>query len=161
MPRYSGFGTRQREADQAHAGTKFFPQLANPFRSYFIADWEFDAARDGDDYGLSDRQCAAAFPKLYGDIDEMVSRREFSHVAKADFDPVEGDHVAKSRRAMIYTGDSYVISDDGLADFQSRGFATLHAINRALLTHPHRVQLPNCEFRIYVGDTAGLGDDSL
>lgn len=161
---YSGFGTRQREAganNQAHPGTKFFPQLANPFRNYFFADWKFDAARDGDDYGLSDRQCGAAFPKLYGDIDEMVSRRESNHIAKADFDSVEGDHVAKSIRAMIYRGELYLISDDGLADFQSRGFATLHAINRALLTYPDRGQLPNCEFRIYVGDMAGLGDDSL
>ena len=158
---YSGFGARQREAGQSLPGTNLFPQLANPFRSYFFADWEFDAARDGDNYGLSDRQCASAFPKLYGDIDEMVSRRQSNHIAKADFDSVKGDHVAKSIQAMIYRGELYVISDDGLADFQSRGFATLHAINRALLTYPDRGQLPNCEFRIYVGDMAGLGDDSL
>ena len=161
---YSGFGTRQRKAgadSQAHAGTKFVPPSANPFRSYFFADWQFDTARDGDNYGLSDRQCAAAFPKLYSDIDEMVSRRELNHIAKANFDAVEGDHVAKSIRAMVYRGELYVISDDGLEDFQSRGFATLHAINRALLTYPDRGQLPNCEFRIYVGDMAGHGNDSL
>lgn len=61
---YSGVGIRQREAgadSQAHPGTRFFPQLANPFRGYFLASWEFDTARDGDNYGLSDRQCAAAF----------------------------------------------------------------------------------------------------
>ena len=102
-----------------------------------------------------------SLPKVYGDIDEMVCRKEFNHVAKADFDSVEGDHVKESIRAIIYRGDLYVIPDNGLADVQSRGFATLSAINRALLAYPDRGQLPNCEFRIYVGDTAGHGNDSL
>lgn len=160
---YSGLGTRESEAgadSQAHYGKKFLPQFANPFRGYLFASWEFDAVRDGDDYGLSDRQCSAAFPKLYADIDEMVSRRELNHVAKADFDSVEGDHVGSSIRAMIHRGELYIISDDGLADYQSRGFATLHAINRALMAYTDRAQLPNCEFRIYVGDMA-QGDDTL
>ena len=142
----SGFGTRQREAgadNQAHPGTKFFPQLANPFRGNLFASWEFDAAPDGDDYGLSDRQCAAAFPKLYGDIDEMVSRRELNHVAKADFDSVEGDHVEKSIRAMIYRGELYVISDDGLAELQSRGLP--HCMRYIALCWPTRTEI---NFRI-------------
>ena len=85
---YSGSATRQRTDSQARLGTKLFPQVESPFQGYLFASWEFGAARDGDDYGLSDRQCAAAFPKIYGDIDEMVSRRKFFHVAKADLNSV-------------------------------------------------------------------------
>ena len=148
---YLKSGTIESEAGaESHFG--------NPFR---FGAWDFDVVRDGDDYGLSDSQCSAAFPKLYSDVDEMVSRRRQNHIAKADFDAVEGDHVKRSIRAMIHNGELYIISDDGLAKVQSRGFATLHAINRALLAYPNRARLPNCEFRVYVGDFAGRGNDTL
>lgn len=69
------------------------PHLADPFGGVNFGTWRFDPVRDGDDYGLSHRQCSAAFPKLYNDVDEMISRRQANHIAKADFDSVEGDHV--------------------------------------------------------------------
>ena len=152
--------TDGEDADsQQHSEKTFLSHFANPFRG--SSTWKFDVVRDGDKYGLSPHQCSAAFPKLYGDIDEMVSRRKANPIAKADFDSVEGDHVRSSIRAMIHNGELYIISDDGLAELQSRGFATLHAINRALLAYPNRARLPDCEFRVYVGDSAGQGNDTL
>ena len=144
---------------QGHPDKKFLPHIANPFR--VVNTWEFDVRRDGDNYGLSHSQCSTAFPKLYSDIDEMVARRNNNRIAKAEFDSVDGDHVTSSIRTMVYDDELYIIRDDGLAKLQSRGFATLHAINRALLAFPDRTRLPNCEFRINVGDYAGQGNDSL
>lgn len=161
---YLQMGTRESEAgvdNKKHSDKTFFQHFSNPFRGVNFGTWEFDAVRDGENYGLSHMQCSTAFPKLYCDVDEMVSRRNANHITKADFDAVEGDHVSYSIRAMIHSGELYIISDDGLAYYQSRGFATLHAINRALLAYPDRAQLPNCEFRIYIGDLAGQGNDTL
>lgn len=154
-----GTGSSESGADsQGHKDKSLLPHFANPFHT---DTWQFDVTRDGDDYGLSDSQCSAAFPKLYSDVDEMMSRRQTNHITREDFDSVEGDHGRFSIRAMIHDGDLYIISGDGLHGVQSRGFATMHAINRALLAYPSRVQLPNCEFRVYVGDKAGQGSDTL
>ena len=161
---YLKWGTSENEAgvyNQKHSNNPFLSHFKSSFTGVNFGTWEFDVVRDGDNYGLSDSQCSAAFPKLYSDVDEMVSRRENNHISRTDFDSVEGDHVQKSIRAMIHNGELYIVSDDGLAALQSRGFATLHAINRALLTYPDRAQLPNCEFRVYVGDFAGQGGDTL
>ena len=139
-----------------HSDNTFLSYIRNPFGA-----WKFDVRRDGDNYSLSPRQCAAAFPKLYSDVEEMVSRRKGNPITKVEFDSVEGEHVMNSVRAMIHDGELYVVSDDGMANTQSRGFATLHAINRALLAYPDRARLPNCEFRVYVGDIADQGNDTL
>ena len=144
---------------QKHSAAKFLPHIVNPFQGVTTDSWKFDVDRDGDNYGLSHSQCSTAFPKLYGDIDDMVSRRKTSHVAKEDFDSVVDD--GNSIRAMIHSGELYIIADGGLTGLQSRGFATVHAIDRALLAYPARARLPNCEFRLYVGDFAGQGDDTL
>ena len=154
-------GSEARVDSQKNTDRTLLPHFANPFRGANFGAWKFDVTRDGDNYGLSPSQCSAAFPKLYTDIEEMVSRRRSNHISKAHFDSVEGDHVNFSIRAMIYNGGLYIVADDGRADFQSRGFATLHAINRALLAYPDRAQLPNCEFRVYLADYAGSGEDSL
>ena len=157
-----GLGENEAGADsQKHSDNTIFSHLTDAFRGVNSDTWEFDVVRDGDNYGLSHSQCSAAFPKLYSDVEEMVSRRSSKHIAKADFDSIEEEHVRNSIRAMIHNGELYIISDDGLAALQSRGFATLHAINRALLTYPDRARLPNCEFRVYAGDLAGQESGAL
>lgn len=158
----SGTWASETGADsQKHTDKTLLAHFTNPLRGVNFNTWQFDVVRDGDNYGLSDSQCSAAFPKLYGDIEEMTSRRQTNHIAKEDFDSVKGDHVRDSVRAMIHNGELYIISGDGLDRVYSRGFATMHAINRALLAYPNRVDLPNCEFRVYVGDLVGQGSDTL
>ena len=154
----SGESTASIHSQKASNG-KFLPHIANPFKVVHSDAWEFDVDQDGDNFGLSHSQCSTAFPKLYDDIDEMVSRRKTSHVAKEDFDSVKDDR--SSIRAMIHSGELYIITDGGLTGHQSRGFATVHAINRALLAFPARARLPNCEFRLYAGDNPGERDDTL
>ena len=139
--------------------SKYLPHIVSPFQGGNTGTWNFDVDRDGDDYGLSHTQCATAFPKLYSDIDEMVSRRKDRHLTKEDFDSVEDD--ATSIRAMVHSGELYIIADGGLTGLQSRGLATVHAIDRALLAYPARTRLPNCEFRLYVGDSAHQRRDTL
>lgn len=39
-------------------------------------EWEFKVERDGDNYGLTDEQCQAAFPKLFVDIEKTVKARK-------------------------------------------------------------------------------------
>ena len=159
----SGTGASQIGADgQKYTDKTLLAHFANPFHGVNIDTWQFDVIRDGDNYGLSDSQCSAAFPKLYSDVDEMMSRRQTNHIAKEDFDSVKGDHLQDSVRAMIHNGELYIISGDGFGRIYSRAFATMHAINRALLAYPNRVELPNCEFRVYVGDKfAGQGSHTL
>ena len=91
----------------------------------------------------------------------MISRRKFNHVVKADFNAVKRNHIAKSIRAIIYKEELYIIFDNELENFQSREFAILYTINRALLIYPDRDQLPNCEFKIYVDDMTDYENDSL
>lgn len=67
-----------------------------------VGEWEFQAWRDANDYGLSDAQCSAAFPKLFIEIDRAVVRRE-TNITIADLDsqkPLDG-----MIRAMIYNGE--------------------------------------------------------
>lgn len=137
---------------EKNSNKTYLPQFANPFRGIESNTWEFDVGRDDEDYGLSNAQCSAAFAKLYCDVNEMVPRRKTNHTAKADMASVITEHQVSAIRAVIHNGELYIISDDGLAVYQSRGFATLHAINRALLAYPDRARLPNCECRLYIGD---------
>lgn len=93
--------------------------------------WEFDVVRDGG--------CSAAFPKLYSNVDEMVSRRKDNSHSKSRHGLCRGEeHQTSAIKAMIHNRKLYIISDDGLAVYQSRSFATLHAMNRvnAGLTRP-------------------------
>lgn len=125
------------------------------------SSWTFNTARDADDYGLSDAQCSAAFPKLYGEIDKTLALFNNNHITQEQLD--SQDLNGPKYRAMIYDGELYLLSDGGFTgDPPHRGMATLHAINRALVAIPpkDRKQLPNCEFIAFLQDhTTMYGHD--
>ena len=124
------------------------------------ASWIFDPAKDGENYGLSDAQCASAFPKLYTSIHEMVARHSSNSIqAKHLNAKMTGDHaVTLPVKAMIYQGELFVIDDQGMTDYYgTRLFATLDSIHRALVSFPDRKQLPSCEFIISWGDQPAHG----
>jgi len=114
--------------------------------------WTFSPARDAENYGLSDWQCATAFPKQYADIDLMVSRRKQNPITAAELE-THNLHGAKVK-AMIYDGSLYILSDQGLREPFSRGMATAHSLHRALMAYPDRKSLPNCEFVLFTQDHA-------
>ncbi|KAL4874062.1 hypothetical protein BDV12DRAFT_158965 [Aspergillus spectabilis] len=113
-------------------------------------DWEFDVGRDGDNHGLSERQCLAAFPKLFGEIDKavefrkkeggagLISFRELNEVARGG-----GEGLV---RAVVKGGELYIIDFEDMPYTFSRGKATLHSLNRALTAYPNRHELPDIEF---------------
>ena len=124
------------------------------------ASWTFDPAKDGENYGLADAQCSAAFPKLYSSIHEMVERHAENPIRAKDLDgKMTGENaVTAPVKAMIYEGELFVVSDEGMTDYYgTRLFATLDALHRALVSYPDRAQLPNCEFVISWGDKPALG----
>jgi hypothetical protein len=48
--------------------------------------WEFIVERDGNNHGLSEEQCRAAFPKLFVEIDKSASLRTENKVTFKDLD---------------------------------------------------------------------------
>lgn len=47
--------------------------------------WEFKAERDADNYGLTDKQCQAAFPKLFIDIEKSVKARKGNPISYKEY----------------------------------------------------------------------------
>jgi hypothetical protein len=68
-----------------------------------VEGWEFKVERDGDNYSLNDKQCAAAFPKLFGEIEKSVAIRKKNPITFEEFDSwkIENGMV----RAMVYDGE--------------------------------------------------------
>ena len=88
---------------------------------------------------VGDGQCNTAFPKLYIEIDKMVARFKNNHITQEQLD--SQDVIGPKLKVMIYDGELYLLSDDGFVSpkarsISDRGMATLHAINRALITIP-------------------------
>ena len=124
------------------------------------ASWLFDPIQDAENYGLSDAQCASAFPKLYPSIHEMVARHSSNPIQAKHLDTkMTGQHaVTLPVKAMIYQGELFVIDDQGMMEYYgTRLFATLDSLHRALVSFPHRKQLPSCEFIISWGDQPAHG----
>ncbi|KAL9078988.1 MAG: hypothetical protein Q9157_002087 [Trypethelium eluteriae] len=131
--------------------------LGNPETRPVEADWSFDTARDGGDYGLSDSQCDAAFPQLYTELHRAVA---YTHtggnitVDDVDISWKEGGVV----RAMIYNRELYIIEakyNEGSLDI-IRAFALLGSIHRAITAFDGPI--PNIEFTFSVEDIANLED---
>lgn len=112
--------------------------------------WEFEAWRDAENYGLSDQQCKAAFPKLFGQIENSVASRRISKITQEDLDSQKW--LNGMVRGMVYNGELLIIHAEGLEGYMSRGYATLHALHRALISYPARQSLPNIEFIFLVED---------
>ncbi|KAI9812168.1 MAG: hypothetical protein M1827_004834 [Pycnora praestabilis] len=118
-------------------------------------DWEFNVDRDGDDYGLTDEQCQAAFPKLFGEIEASVARRKENPITFEELNLREmGNSLV---RGMVYEGDLLLIHFGNMDNTFSRALATLHSLNRALTAAPNRRELPNIEFE-FVTEDVGFGE---
>ena len=64
--------------------------------------WEFQAWRDAENYGLSDEQCEAAFPKLFVEIDKAIGRRR-TNITFEDLDSQK--QLDGMVRGMVYNGE--------------------------------------------------------
>lgn len=123
--------------------------------------WTFEAPRDRNDYSLTDHQCTAAFPDLYYEIDRSASYWD-KHLngAKIEASNIELDWSWDGGlQCLIYNNQLYITFSRGLNHFQhweERSKATLHQINRAIVTS--REPIPNIEFTIKINDQIGLSD---
>ena len=75
-----------------------FLGATNPF-----AKWEFDASRDGDNYGLSTAQCDAAFPLLFNEISKSTASRRQNRITSEELESIEMK--GGMARVMIYNND--------------------------------------------------------
>lgn len=50
------------------------------------SSWEFQVEKDGNDHGLSEEQCRAAFPKLFVELEKSASFRENNPIQFKDVD---------------------------------------------------------------------------
>ncbi|KAE8394812.1 glycosyl transferase family 90-domain-containing protein [Aspergillus alliaceus] len=114
------------------------------------SSWEFEVKRDGNDHGLSEEQCRAAFPKLFVEIDKTASLREDNPIQFKDVDTltVEDGMV----RGIIEQGELYIVDFGAMPATFTRGKATLHSLQRALSSFPDRGRLPNIEFVLTTED---------
>ncbi|KAK5708089.1 hypothetical protein LTR97_000629 [Elasticomyces elasticus] len=121
--------------------------------------WEYSYKRDRRNYGLSEEQCSAAFPKLYKEVDRAVAyRKKGGNVTSEELDPSwRGDGIV---RAMIHDNQLYIIDAHGIwdANHRPRSIATLHSLNRAVTATSE--QLPDIEFAFTDHDSALRPDDS-
>lgn len=57
-------------------------------------------------------------------------------------------------RDMVYNGELLIMHAQGLEDYKSREYATLHALHRTLISYPARLTLPNIEFIMLIEDSS-------
>ncbi|KIW08853.1 uncharacterized protein PV09_00778 [Verruconis gallopava] len=144
-----------RPATSEQSGARQGPSLGYP-----LGDWEFNVERDGRNFGLSDEQCAAAFPDYYREIDRAVTWRKEQNLPKIEESQMdiswrEGGEIM---RLMIYDRKLYIIehrfSEHGYD--LPRALSLLHEIHRAIIAYSG--PLPNIEFSMSLGDWPGDPD---
>jgi len=106
----------------------------------------FSLHKHGDDYGLSEAQFTAFFPKLYTQINHSIHLYQPHPVTRASLGNRGLDNTYNLLRAMIHTGLLYVLPEKN--ELGTRTRATLLALHRALTAYPDRASLPNVEFFI-------------
>ncbi|KAF3921814.1 hypothetical protein AA313_de0204708 [Arthrobotrys entomopaga] len=104
-------------------------------------------SQDGRNYLMTEAQCDAAFPGLYAEIARAVEDRKSNPVTLEELERVNSN-IYGYFRGIIYNQQLYVIK---LVDPNfSRGFASLMAMHRAIITSPE--PLPNIEFTFNTAD---------
>jgi hypothetical protein len=73
-----------------------------PKLGYAIEDWEFDVARDGENFGLGAEQCDAAFPDYYHEIERAVAWRVGQNLSNIEPDQLSTSWRSELVRIMIY-----------------------------------------------------------
>ena len=123
-------------------------------------EWAYKYPRDARNYGLDEVQCLSAFPELYKEVDRAVAWwKKKGGITERELDVGwRGDGIV---RAMIYDNQLYVIDAHNVKDHnhRPRALATLHAINRAVISHPG--PLPNVEFTVTDHDAPLINQDDL
>ncbi|KAI9649282.1 hypothetical protein NHQ30_001853 [Ciborinia camelliae] len=110
----------------------------------FDGTWNY--TRDYRNLFLTQRQCDQAFPGLFEEVERPMKLRMENKVTRKELDDTPA--LRGFIRAMIYDQQLYIIDTQG--QIYSRGLATLHALQRAMLTSP--TPLPNIEFTMNVND---------
>ncbi|KAL4952704.1 glycosyl transferase family 90-domain-containing protein [Aspergillus filifer] len=126
--------------------------------------WTFDPHRDANNHALSHSQCQSAFPKLYTSIDrtantlfqknKLITYEQIDTLHKAG--GVDGNGNGLIRGAII-KGQLHIIDFGPQPYTFSRGKATLHALNRALVADPEKKTLPDVEFVLSTDDFTPVG----
>jgi hypothetical protein len=114
-------------------------------------EWQFQHGRDSLNFGLSDEQCAMAFPGLFEEIHRAVGVRleRQSNVSAADLDAVEAGR--GTTRAMILNGKLRVLEAKHPDETQrKKGLAILYSINRAISIDGRTT--PDIEFVFSIDD---------
>ena len=114
------------------------------------AYWEFRFERDGKNRGLTERECNAAFPGLFEDVDRAVKfwwlRGTITQHVLDEIQLVDG-----MTRAMVYDSNLYVIASKSKGeDHRGKMMATLASIHRAIVASLERI--PDIEFIFLIED---------
>ncbi|EEQ33050.1 hypothetical protein McanMca71_003766 [Microsporum canis] len=101
---------------------------------------QWDRKRDGNTLIFNTQRCQSAFPGLFEEIDRAKRERTYRHISRNEIDSItpKNGYI----RAMIYNQQLYIIHRNGT--IYSREYATLQALNRAIVSSPD--PLPNIEF---------------
>ena len=84
---------RHGASDASHCGNEVAKYALKPPVKQFSpptcrndSSWEFQVEKDGNDHGLSEEQCRAAFPKLFVELEKSASFRENNPIQFKDVD---------------------------------------------------------------------------
>ncbi|PVI06578.1 hypothetical protein DM02DRAFT_667457 [Periconia macrospinosa] len=114
--------------------------------------WVFDRRRHGNDYGLDEDQCHAAFPGLFEDI--QLAKKFRKKKGKITEQELSSFKLTKGMvRVLIFNGQLHIVQTF-LVDNVNRqkALAALSALHRALVSSKDRSSIPNIEFILSVED---------
>lgn len=113
--------------------------------------WQFDAARDERNLGLTEEQCQTAFPAQYAEIGRARKHHESRggiHESQIALWRNESDKAHGQLRILIYDGDLYIVGEkQGVVD-RTRYLNGAAMIYRAITALPDPRVLPNIEFTL-------------
>ncbi|KAF2478764.1 glycosyl transferase family 90-domain-containing protein [Neohortaea acidophila] len=119
--------------------------------------WTFEYTRDGNNHGLSEEQCTAAFPLLTMEIDRAVEYRHnvAGNITLDDLEIKWRGHGIL--RILIHENQLYIVDTLNVGrGHRTRYLATLNSINAALRSYPGT--LPTVEFTFTVQDNSLIGE---
>ncbi|TLD35782.1 DUF821 domain-containing protein [Venturia nashicola] len=121
--------------------------------------WWFDLERDGLNYGLSDRQCEAAFPGYFEELYRTAAQWKAHRKITVDDVDISWREAREMVRAMIVDRQLYIIDANWEAERRDvpRALAIFFSIQRAIHAYPDA--LPNIEFSVCLGDVASGPED--
>jgi hypothetical protein len=160
------FGNLPFKADNQHKTNSASAPLTNSAGN--TSEWNFQAAQDANNYGLSPEQCDAAFPDLDYSLHRSINhRKKIGNIKIEDldvswrFDGVVRAMIYENKVSTQYLYDDtqanvlpqlYVINTKGVhrRDYRERSLAVLQSIWRAVSAFPGPI--PNIEFSFVIDD---------